>query len=40
MLVNCVAYHRGQKLSDVPLGEVRCCSTPMATRRFKKAKWM
>ena len=23
MLVNCVAYHRGQKLSDIPLGEVR-----------------
>ena len=23
MLVNCVAYHRGQKLSDIPLSEVR-----------------
>jgi magnesium transporter len=23
MLVNCVAYHRGQKLSDIPIGEVR-----------------
>ena len=23
MLVNCVAYHRGQKLSDIPLDEVR-----------------
>jgi magnesium transporter len=23
MLVNCVAYQRGQKLSDIPLGEVR-----------------
>ncbi len=23
MLVNCVAYHRGQKLADIPLGEVR-----------------
>ena len=23
MLVNCVAYHRGQKLSDISLGEVR-----------------
>ena len=23
MLVNCVACHRGQKLSDIPLGEVR-----------------
>lgn len=23
MLVNCVAYHRGQKLSEILLGEVR-----------------
>ena len=23
MIVNCVAYHRGQKLSDIPLTEVR-----------------
>jgi magnesium transporter len=23
MLVNCVVYHRGQKLSDIPIGEVR-----------------
>lgn len=23
MLVNCVVYHRGQKLSDIPMGEVR-----------------
>lgn len=23
MLVNCVAYHRGQKLADISLGEVR-----------------
>jgi len=23
MIVNCVAYDRGQKLSDIPLNEVR-----------------
>lgn len=23
MLVNCVAYQRGQQLSDIPVGEVR-----------------
>lgn len=41
MIVNCVAYDRGQKLSDISLADVRChLAKKDLVYRFKKAGWM
>ncbi len=36
MIVNCVAYDRGQKLSDIPLAEVR---SHLASDRIVSSGW-